>query len=488
MKTCLGPFVFCLLAILLPITGVANTINVPSDMPLIQSAIDAASPGDTIRVSGREAPYYERLLVNKAIHLIGDGAAATVVNAGDSGSTLTISVNSVHIKNLSLVHSGDSIYFFSGLSYVDAGIQLISVDSCLVENCIISDNGQAGIGLSGADYNVIRNCQIQNNDRGFIFYDTAVMMGEDYNFGNTILCNRISANTNSALSLQHMLMSHRSNIISGNVIANNGYGLTAIVFDQNEVSYNSFNSNGGYAFYKNICSGGGSNNQIHYNGFFNNNGGDTQAYDELDEFGVRDNLNYNFWSDYTGIDGNSDGYGDQPYEIDCDMCSGYPYDGYPLMYAYDIDQDQIIDSADNCPFDSNADQADDDVDFIGDACDDCVDYDNDGYGNPDYPQNQCPVDNCPYTYNPNQLDSNQNGIGDACELVCGDVNFNGSVNILDVTYLVNYLYKSGPPPPYMQLADVNSSCSLNILDVTSLINYLYKGGAAPVCPSAWPCR
>lgn len=66
--------------------------------------------------------------------------------------------------------------------------------------------------------------------------------------------------------------------------------------------------------------------------------------------------------------------------------------------------------------------------------------------------------------------------------VCGDVNGNESVNILDVTSLITYLYKGGPAPDPMNAADVNSSGSVNLLDVTYLITYLYKSGPAPMCP------
>jgi hypothetical protein len=64
--------------------------------------------------------------------------------------------------------------------------------------------------------------------------------------------------------------------------------------------------------------------------------------------------------------------------------------------------------------------------------------------------------------------------------VPGDANNNGLVNIQDITFLINYLYKSGPPPPIPGLADPNNSCTINIQDITYLINYLYKGGPAPL--------
>lgn len=66
--------------------------------------------------------------------------------------------------------------------------------------------------------------------------------------------------------------------------------------------------------------------------------------------------------------------------------------------------------------------------------------------------------------------------------ICGDVNSNGAINLLDATYLIKYLYKLGPPPYPLSKGDLDASGSVNILDVARLINYLYKNGPAPVCP------
>ncbi|MEW5923441.1 MAG: S8 family serine peptidase [Candidatus Zixiibacteriota bacterium] len=60
----------------------------------------------------------------------------------------------------------------------------------------------------------------------------------------------------------------------------------------------------------------------------------------------------------------------------------------------------------------------------------------------------------------------------------GDANFDGSINILDVTFLINYLYRGGPAPE-LYCGDANASGNLNILDATYLISYLYKGGPPP---------
>jgi hypothetical protein len=47
-------------------------------------------------------------------------------------------------------------------------------------------------------------------------------------------------------------------------------------------------------------------------------------------------------------------------------------------------------------------------------------------------------------------------------------------------YILNYLYKDGPMPPSQDAADVNFDGSLNLLDAEYLIKYFYKSGPPPV--------
>ena len=60
----------------------------------------------------------------------------------------------------------------------------------------------------------------------------------------------------------------------------------------------------------------------------------------------------------------------------------------------------------------------------------------------------------------------------AVEILRGDVNQDGAVNISDVTTLINLLLKGGDMTAE---ADCNQDGAVNITDVTTLINYLLKG-------------
>ncbi len=125
----------------------------------------------------------------------------------------------------------------------------------------------------------------------------------------------------------------------------------------------------------------------------------------------------------------------------------------------DADSDGIPDSEDNCPSVSNPLQEDGDLDGIGDAC-----------------------DNCPTLANPLQEDTDHDGIGNTCDFVCGDADNNGVVKILDVSFIIKYLYKGGPAPVHPYACDVNSSGKINLIDVSTIVNFLYKNGPALDCP------
>jgi hypothetical protein len=63
----------------------------------------------------------------------------------------------------------------------------------------------------------------------------------------------------------------------------------------------------------------------------------------------------------------------------------------------------------------------------------------------------------------------------------GDFTGDGIVNSADISFLINYLFVGGPPPP-PQAGSVNCDGSVNSADVVYLINYLFLNGAPPCAP------
>jgi hypothetical protein len=68
----------------------------------------------------------------------------------------------------------------------------------------------------------------------------------------------------------------------------------------------------------------------------------------------------------------------------------------------------------------------------------------------------------------------------------GDVNFDGKVDIIDVVFLLNYLFKDGPLPPHPISADVDSANKvIDIQDVVYLLSYLFLNGPTPLPGDPW---
>ncbi len=68
-----------------------------------------------------------------------------------------------------------------------------------------------------------------------------------------------------------------------------------------------------------------------------------------------------------------------------------------------------------------------------------------------------------------------------CLGIAGDVNNDGDdATILDLTYLVDFIFRAGPSAVCDDEADVNSDDNpSNILDLTYLVDFIFRGGPAP---------
>jgi len=71
-------------------------------------------------------------------------------------------------------------------------------------------------------------------------------------------------------------------------------------------------------------------------------------------------------------------------------------------------------------------------------------------------------------------------------LVCGDANNDGLVTIVDVVYIINYLFRAGTPPvPVVCVGDANGDGQTSISDVVYLNGYILKSATPPVDHCCW---
>ncbi|MGB2770439.1 MAG: cohesin domain-containing protein [Candidatus Zixiibacteriota bacterium] len=61
------------------------------------------------------------------------------------------------------------------------------------------------------------------------------------------------------------------------------------------------------------------------------------------------------------------------------------------------------------------------------------------------------------------------------DVISGDANSDGIVDVADLVYVINYLYRGGLPPSPVSLGDFNQDGEVNVADLVALINYLFRG-------------
>ena len=325
-------------------------IRVPADYPTIQEAIDAAAPESIVLVS--DGVYYEHLVVNKTLTLIGQDKATTIIDGNGIGSRFEDSVvyvtaNDVIINGFTIRNSGGDGYW----SYV-AGIGLDSSGSEITGNIIvennrgiirggnttisdniiqnnsygiyggrnnvisgntISDNHHIGVwfeGLSGNDSNIINDNIISNNECGISLSGFIIIGGSTLNTRHKLQCsseapppprsnNTISGNKIAGNEYGIVIWGSGGNTIRNNVITHNHYGIDFDEASNNTLISNTISNNN---FGINLVSS--TNNTIYYNNFVEN----TEQLKSSGTSNIWDNgTEGNYWSDYRGLDDGSDG-------------------------------------------------------------------------------------------------------------------------------------------------------------------------------------
>jgi parallel beta-helix repeat protein len=172
----------------------------PGNYSKIQDAIDNASTGDTIYVWA--GTYYENVIVNKTLTLIGNGTGNTIINGSDTGDVVHVTADDVEIRGFTIIESG-SVY--SSNTY-DVGIELDHVKDARITDNNCSDNA-CGIYLNYSNSNIVKKNLCLDNSVGMY------------------------------------LRWSDSNTISNNICNKNNGGIDLFWSDYNKISNNTFNSN-----------------------------------------------------------------------------------------------------------------------------------------------------------------------------------------------------------------------------------------------------
>jgi len=65
------------------------------------------------------------------------------------------------------------------------------------------------------------------------------------------------------------------------------------------------------------------------------------------------------------------------------------------------------------------------------------------------------------------------------DYVYGDANGDAVCNVADAVYIINYVFKGGPPPDPEGSGDADCDTTINVADAVYIINYVFKGGPEP---------
>jgi parallel beta-helix repeat protein len=197
------------------------------------------------------------------------------------------------------------------------GVFLSSSSNNIISKSNITDNYH-GIHFTKSSNNTISENRITNANSGIR------LVSSNYNriYGNKVTNNVEGIKIEDACS---------NNYVVENNVANNWNGVQLIQSSTNTISENNITTNKGRGLW--LWSSFG--NQIYHNNIINNTiQADIQVSNYTNSWDNGGEGNY--WSDYVGIDDNSDGIGDTPYVIDENNI-----DNYPLMGPLNLDSEAI---------------------------------------------------------------------------------------------------------------------------------------------------
>jgi parallel beta-helix repeat protein len=221
----------------------------PGNFSKIQDAIDNATNNETIFVYDDSSPYYENIVIDKSITLLGENKTTTAIDAqGVGGNVVTITAEGVIFSGFSVLNWNDNISSQTGIyihsntckivgniftcTYVWYGYEALHLDHS--NNSIILDNmishTAIGIVMERSSRNIVsKNLITDTFDAGIILY-----VSNDNNISENLIVNN-SYGINLGSSTKNKI---NSNEISGNV-----HGMTITASVKNIIMKNNFRNN-----------------------------------------------------------------------------------------------------------------------------------------------------------------------------------------------------------------------------------------------------
>jgi parallel beta-helix repeat protein len=97
----------------------------PGNYTKIQDAIDNASDGDTIFVYDDSSPYYENIVVNKTINLVGEDKNTTVIDGQHIRNVIHITADRVNLTGFTIIKANKSPCSIDVGIYIDSNLNRI---------------------------------------------------------------------------------------------------------------------------------------------------------------------------------------------------------------------------------------------------------------------------------------------------------------------------------------------------------------------------